>query len=402
MYFSPRECWPLNTGARLRDYHLASQLARRARVTYLGLRAHMEPPADPPPDSSGFEHVIVAPREPAYTPWKLLRGFTGPHPVSTLNYWSAAAETALTQTLDAGFDTVQIEGVHLVQYLPAIRAHAPGAAIVADWHNIESELLWRYAAASPNPARRMFARRTAVLVERAEARLLEGCDCHTVASDRERVRLQERCPRARLETLPNGVDVEHYASLQPQPDARDIVFVGSMDYHANIQAAQWMVRNAWPQIRAASPGLRLVLAGRRPTAAVRALASADIEVTGTVNDVRPYYERAMAVVAPLQVGSGTRLKILEAMAAGVPVVSTRLGAEGLEVHGEADILFAETGEEFAAAIARLRSSPDLRNRLAIAGRALATERYDWRRLGDLLFQIHQKAARASAFNPSSR
>src|SRR5215213_2785233 len=140
LYFSSRECWPLTTGARLRDYHLAKELAKTAQVTYLGLRAPNEQPADLPPSSSGFEQVIIVPRDRPYSPGKLLRGFLGPDPVTVLNYSSSTIAAALDNILRrAPFDTVQLEGVHLVGYLPAIRNAAPSAAVLADWHNIESE-----------------------------------------------------------------------------------------------------------------------------------------------------------------------------------------------------------------------------------------------------------------------
>jgi glycosyltransferase involved in cell wall biosynthesis len=214
-----------------------------------------------------------------------------------------------------------------------------------------------------------------------------------VASDRERIELQQRSPSAALDTLPNGVDVDHYAGLGNLQNEirRDVLFVGSMDYHANIDAALWMVREAWPQIRLLCPGLRLAIVGRKPAPSVRALAADDIVITGTVDDVRPFYARALAVAAPLRVGSGTRLKILEAMAAGVPVVSTRLGAEGLDIHDQRDILLADTGEAFATAISRLASTPELRQRLALAGRELVVQSYDWASLGERLYAIHQRA-----------
>src|SRR5947209_7785711 len=167
LYFSPRECWPLTSGARLRDYHLARQLARNAEVTYLGLRAANQSAEEPPPASSGFAKVVIVPRDRAYTVGKLLRGFAGPDPVTVLNYFSPSIVSVLESILLATpFDTIQMEGVHLVRYLAAIRKADSAVGVLADWHNIESETLWRYAETDRNPARRVFARRTAALVER--------------------------------------------------------------------------------------------------------------------------------------------------------------------------------------------------------------------------------------------
>jgi sugar transferase (PEP-CTERM/EpsH1 system associated) len=396
LYLSLRECWPPNSGARLRDYHLARQLAGRAELTYFGMRAPNDEPSVPPPPSSGFADAQTITRERPYTPAKLARGLLGPHPVSVLNYWSSSMASAIDRTLRLErFDTVQLEGVHLVRYVPVIRAADPSTAIVADWHNIESELLQRYARNNSSLAKRLYAQRTAYLVERAESTLLTQCDRHTVVSDRERETLMHRAPAAVVETLPNGVDVRFFDQVAA-PDGlepkREILFVGSMDYHANIDAVQWMVREAWPLVRRRCPGLQLTIVGREPSLAVRALAAEDIQITGTVEDVRPYYQRALAVVVPLRVGSGTRLKILEAMAARVPVVSTPLGAEGLAVENAVNVLLAGTGDEFAGAISQLASTPDLRLRLVREGHRLVETLYDWTSLGSALYEIHGDAS----------
>jgi glycosyltransferase involved in cell wall biosynthesis len=393
LYFSPRECWPLTTGARLRDYYLARELARNASVTYLGMRAPQAPPEAPPPSEAGFAEVAIAPRERAYGLLRLLRGAAGPLPVTILNYWSHQVAAALERILrSARFDTVQIEGVHLLPYVALIRKTSPRAAVIADWHNIESEILTRYSGGARGFARRIFARRTAVLTARAEDQLLSLCACHTVSSARERDKLHARNAQARIEVVPNGVDVEYYAHVNPLDGPRQIVFVGSMDYHANVDAATWMVREIWPTLKLRLPALQFIIVGRKPTPEVKALAGPDIVVTGTVEDTRPFYQRALAAVVPLRIGSGTRLKILEAMAAGVPVVSTRLGAEGLDVADGENILIADRPADFAATVQRLAVEPPWRNSLIDRGRQLVAESYDWQALGRRLYQIHCAAA----------
>src|SRR5208282_5448747 len=134
---------------------------------------------------------------------------------------------------------------------------------------------------------------------------------------REREKLQARVPTANIHVVPNGVDVPYYSI---SPAARNqLLFVGSMDYSANIDAVLWFAGEVWPEISRRHPNLSFVIAGREPAPQVRALAASDrIVVTGSVADIRPFYAGALAALAPLRVGSGTRLKILEAMAAGVP------------------------------------------------------------------------------------
>jgi len=381
LYFSPRDCWPLTTGARLRDYHLAQGLAVHSQLSYLALTAPGAPRPAPLPPEAGFEQILIE-RDASYTPAKLLGGLLGPVPVTLRNYSSARAAQALTDLLAReDYDIVQIEGIHLAEYVRVIRRGAPRAAIVADWHNIESELMARYAETVPSWPKRIYAQRTAALIERSEQRLLRECDLHTVVSERERQKLLARCPEARIEVVPNGVDLGFYSQISRDPStARNIIFVGSMDYHANIDAAVWLVGSIWPLVRGQSPGgaARLQIVGRQPVAEVRALAAADVEITGTVEDVRPYYAGALTLVVPLRVGGGTRLKILEAMAAGVPVISTALGAEGIDAENDVHIFIRDSEADIFNCIQALQTDPELGKRVAEAGKRLAYQKYSWK------------------------
>ncbi len=397
LYFSPRQCWPRDTGAKLRDYYLASQLAARCPVTYLGLRDPAEASSEPPADS-GFAAYHAVEREATYTVSKLVRGLIGPTPLTVLNYSSARVSRILADILQAGsFDAVQIEGVHLSAYLPVIRAAASRPVILSDWHNIESEILHRYSQVNPSPMRRAYAWRTASLLEAAETQLLDACDVHTVTSEREHGRLQARNPAAEIHVVPNGVDVQYFAAPETDPGAprTSLLFAGSMDYSANVDAAVWFVNDIWPELSRQHPALSFTIVGRDPKPEVRALAADRVRVTGTVPDVRPYYAGALAAVVPLRFGSGTRLKILEAMAAGIPVISTRLGAEGLDLEDGAHLLLADSASEMIAAVSRLAASPELWLRLSRSGREVVSRLYDWRALAENLYRIHCAAVERS-------
>jgi glycosyltransferase involved in cell wall biosynthesis len=398
LYFAPHECWPATSGARLRNYYFARELAGRCRVTLLGLRQPGDPASKPPPEDAGLVRAIVLEKDPSYSLAKILRGLAGPVPITILNYFSPRVNAALEKILEEGaFDVVQLESVHLMQYLPAIRAARSRPLVLADWHNIESELMRRYAETVRSQARRLVAWRTARLIEAAERKLLAAADAHIVASERERGKLAALHP-AKIHVVPNGVDVAHFSDTeiaaacnrlrQPADGRRGLLFVGMMDYHANIDGVVWFVREVWPELRRRLAHPQLTIVGRNPSEEIRRLAASDVVVTGTVEDVRPFYATAAAVVVPLRVGSGTRLKILEAMAAGVPVVSTRLGAEGLDVEDGRNILLADTAAEMCAAMEKLEASAGLSVSLRRHGRELVGARYDWRILGEQLFRIH--------------
>jgi len=358
------------------------------------------------PDDSGFARIVTLNKSRTYSPSKIVRGLIGPTPITVLNCWSSRSVAQLAGVLRSNqFDTVQIEGVHLVEYLPIIREARGCPAIIVDLHNIESEIMWRYAKTSGNWAKKIAAKRTAKLIERAEDRLLATCATHTVTSERERQKLLARRPGANIQVIPNGVDTSFYTAKEIAETCRQngqtrwkqtILFVGSMDYHANIDGVIWFSRAAWPEIARNHPDMHFIIVGRDPAPEVRALASDRIHVAGTVDDVRPFYASAVAAVVPLRSGSGTRLKILEAMAAGVPAVSTRLGAEGIDLEHDVHILLADSGPEMVAAVDRVASSDETRARLSLAARALVSRVYDWSIIGEQLYGLHENLVAAGA------
>jgi glycosyltransferase involved in cell wall biosynthesis len=408
LYFAPHQIWPINSGNRVRSYHLARQLAARSSVTFVEMRQAGEEPHIVP-DDSGLARVITLNKGQSYTPSKILRGLAGPTPVTLLNCWSIQAASQLSEVLRSRqFDTVQIEGVHLMNFLPIIQGAPSSPALVVDWHNIESEVMWRYAKTTDNWAKKIAAKRTAKLIERAEERLLDTCATHTVASERERQMLLTRRPCADIRVVPNGVDTSFYTATKIAEACRrsgqgnskqTILFVGSMDYHANVDGVTWFSRAAWPEIARNHPDLQFTIVGRDPAPEVRALDSDRIHITGTVDDVRSFYASALAAVVPIRSGSGTRLKILEAMAAGVPVVSTRLGAEGIEAEDGVHVQLADSAPEIAAAVHRIVSSAEMRSRMLQAARALVCRVYDWSIIGKQLCGIHADLVESSA--PSS-
>ena len=396
LQFAPRVCWPLDTGAKLRNYHLARVLAQQAHVVLLAFTDHKQSSAALP---KLYEQVVTVERDSAYTFAKMVRGVLGQTPLPVLNYTTAPMKRALEHLLrEQDFDIIQIESIHLVSYLANIREAGIREAgerpvVVCDWHNIESDLMRRYSEREPARLRRAYARRTARLTSEFEKRALREFDAHIVVSQRDAERLRNLNPDARIFVIENGVDTAFYSDPGARDEslARRIVFVGSMDYHANIDGALGFAREVWPRLRDRHPELIFTIVGKDPAPEVRDLAQIPgIEVTGTVDDVRPFYCEAIAAVVPLNVGGGSRLKILEAMAAGVPVVSTALGAEGLDVQHDENIMIADTNEQLVEAIISVVENKARRNQLSAAGRALVSSRYDWSSLGASLFGAYEK------------
>ncbi len=350
-----------------------------------------------PPEARLFEELLTARRNRAYTPGKVLRGMVGPVPVTVLNYASGDVKACLRSVLkERPFDAVQLETSNLFSYLEIIRA-APGRpAVLLDWHNVDSELMSRYASETKSLPKKLTARRTAKLLDRLETRLVTLCDAHTVVSEREKAKLLERNSEANVTVIPNGVDTSAFAYSEATHPGTTLLFVGSMDYHANIDAVTWFAKKVWPAVARRFPTLEFAIVGRSPGREIRLLACDKIQVTGTVPDVRPFYAKALAVVVPLRVGGGTRLKILEAMAMGVPVISTTLGAEGIAVEDGKNILLADSEEQMLNALERIVTDCVFRRSLTAAARELVVKRYDWTSIGNQLYETHSEIAQARA------
>jgi glycosyltransferase involved in cell wall biosynthesis len=280
-------------------------------------------------------------------------------------------------------DVVHFDHVHAAQLLPDARAIAPRARTVMDAHNVEAQVAERLAEVSRWPLS-LVLRRQAAAIARLERRTVRGVDAVLTCSELDAAALRQAGARE-VHVVPNGVELRTLpSSLEPRDR---VCFVGSFDWRPNVDAAMVLAREVWPRMRAADPGLRLTLIGRKPPPLVRELAAEDIEVTGRVDDVAPWLLRSFATAMPLRAGSGTRLKVLEAAAARVPIVATRLASEGLPFEDGKHLLHAESAEEFVGALLRLRREPDLGPRLTDAAWELA-QSYDWRRIGARLVQLY--------------
>lgn len=398
LFLSPRQSWPALSGAKLREYHLARALGRRAELTYV----YFSEPGQVPLTANALPfaaRIIAVPKPSVYGPWNLMRGMVGKWPLPVLNYTSSQMVSALSQ-LDAspGYDLVHLESIHMTRYVEALeRILRKPLRVTYNWHNIESEAMRRYAESTPSKSRRIYAGVTAAKLETLEREILEKAFGHIVCSEREAQQLRCIAPAARIAVVENGVDCGYFADPQsgPDPGVRNrnrIVFVGKMDYYPNVEAAIAFAQKTWPAVRDGLKGSTLTIAGANPTAAVEALANLPgIEVTGTVEDLRPYYRDALAAVVPLRTGGGTRLKILEAMAAGVPVVSTPLGAEGLMVTPGTDILISDPDDpaSWLRHLTELAQSGERRKEITTRALHLVNARYDWNTLGQSLIEIYE-------------
>ncbi|MBA2625519.1 MAG: glycosyltransferase [Acidimicrobiia bacterium] len=260
--------------------------------------------------------------------------------------------------------------VEYAQLLPWVARLRPPNLVHAS-HNVESALVASWARTRKLPARLAITAEAAG-VRRLERRLLGRASVVSVVSENDRHRLPGAARR--VVVCPNGVDP---APPLPTSEERLAVFVAQLGWRPNADAATWLAQDVWPLVRTARPEARLALVGRDPGPEVRALAGASVEVTGAVPSVRPWLARAALALAPLRAAGGSRLKILEALDAGRPVVATRLGAEGLEDLVGSGVVLADDAQGLANAIISLLDDPREASRLGTLGHQAVEARYGW-------------------------
>jgi polysaccharide biosynthesis protein PslH len=373
---------PVDKGGRIRTHAMLRELKRRHHVTYLTLDDGGAA-ADAVARADEYCHALeripfrAAPKFSAGFYADLLRNLASPLPWFVARYRSAAMRRAIAeQVRTGGYDAVVcdflVPAVNLPRRLPC--------ATVLFQHNVEAAIWKRHAEVERNPLKRAYLRlqwRRAVRYEGAACRRFD----HVVAvspDDREAMRRDYGVQA--VTDVPTGVDTDFFRpSGTVAADPHALVFTGSMDWMPNVDAIRHFAQSILPRIRAAVPDVTLTVVGRDPHPDVRALAEADpsITVTGRVDDVRPYMERAALYVVPLRVGGGTRLKIPEAMGMEMPIVSTTVGAEGLPLRDGEHVVLADDPERFADAVVALLRDPPRARRMGAAAAALVREHFGW-------------------------
>ena len=371
---------PVDTGGKIRSYNLLRQLVARHPETVL--LSYYSGARDERYEREVAEHLpgAVTVHTNAPDAGALRQGL---HYLRRLPHPAPYAVTKFTdpevRRLVAAWDREGRFDVMVCDFLSASLnfPRAPRTPAVLFQHNVESALWRRQAAHEPHPLKRLAFRVEAAKMLRYERATVRRFRHVVAVSEHDRQLMSEMTDPARISVTPTGVDLAQYRAAAGRAAAEPLVlFLGSMDWEANIDGVDYFCREVWPAVLRAVPGARFRVVGRNPHPRVQRLASESVEVTGTVPSVVEHLHEAAVFVVPLRVGGGTRLKIYEAMAAGKAVVSTTVGAEGLDVAHGRDILLADDANTFAAFVVRLLRDKDERARFERAAAETAA-RYDW-------------------------
>lgn len=374
-------------GGRMRAYQLLRALATRHELTLVGFTYSDETHAPPP-----FPiQIIDVPWEmpPLYQKMYSEDPEVSQHAHQVLQceieepwfvsyFQSPILRDMLTRlTRDESFDLILIEDSDMAQYLPVL---PPDIAKVLDFQNVYTLLAKRaYEDISPGPKKEQ-AIREFERTQRFEKGVASQCQFCLACSDQEAAAARDLLGIKHIEVVPNGVDTSFFTPSETTTAGDSLLFTGTMSYPPNIEAVRFFTKDILPLIHRDMPNVRLHIVGMKPTEEVARLASDTTIIHGGVPDIRPYYANADIVVVPLLHGGGTRLKILEAAASGKAIVTTALGAEGLDFVPGKDLVIADSAADFAKAVLALAKDDTRRRELGRNARRTSLK-YNWQKIG---------------------
>ena len=403
LLLTPQLPYPPHQGTSLRNFHMLKALSQEHDITLLSFTDGTETV-----DTSPLQkYCRVLPPLPA--PYRaqgtrLKQLLTSPLPDIALRLkseeFSAALEKALRSTQ---YDAVQVEGIELASYIHQIKNAYPEVKIVLDCHNAETELQRRARDVDLHyPSRWLAAAYSSVQIGRLarfEAWAMGVSDTVIAVSNTDRSYLSpmNSSKPGGIKVIPNTIDVAEYDRHRADSEGLsfDLVFTGKMDYRPNVDGVLWFAETVWPTLRDLCPAITWAIVGQKPHSRLEILRGKEgITITGFVPQIHPYLAASSIYIVPLRIGSGTRLKILEAMAASLAVVSTRIGAEGFDIEDGKEMVVAESPTEWVDAIQGLLANKERRILLGAAAHEFAW-RYDWRTIIPQINQIYSTLLRGN-------
>lgn len=394
--------YPLDTGAKIRSYNLIKHLVQHHQITLVSFQNTTEDIQKVHALRNFCTDVKTIPRSDVNRTINkyglLFLNLFSYYPYNIQKQYSRKMERVIANWTNEGkFDLLHCDSLQVSRNALSLNSLPK----ILTEHNLESVIFRRYCEKETNLIKKLYIYLQWLKLRRYEEMACKSFDYCVACSEHDKKILSDMVDSQKIHVIPNGVDTEyfrptnHHLSLRtysPQPNS--LIFTGSMDWLPNEDAMVYFTSCIFPLIKKKIPKVMLSIVGRNPTKKLKGLTKEDrsIEVTGRVDDVRPYIARSSVYVVPLRIGSGTRLKILEAMAMGKPVISTTIGCEGIEATPGENIMVADDPKDFAEKTVELLRDSELRQKIGRAGRLLVEERYDWQRIAKLLDHVWKNAA----------
>jgi sugar transferase (PEP-CTERM/EpsH1 system associated) len=397
LYISPFLPYPPDDGDKIRMFNLIKRISRQHEISIIALIKSPQETRSVPELKKYCAHVETVVEQNLSRPMKLkalFQGLISKEPLESRLILSGQILNKIRElTTQDCYDIVQIEHTFMAPSIKAVAGSCHAKTIIVI-HNIGFIQYSRLVKTEKRFLSRIRTYANYKMLRKWEIQLLEKFDkCMTVSGLNKAI-IQSINPNLDIAVIENGVDIEHYRPLPRNSHSQNLLFVGLMSYDANHDAVLYFYRKVFPLIESRMPGCRFFIVGKGPRREIRNLARANnVVVTGYVNDVSPYYQESDIFVVPLRSGGGTRLKILEAMALGRPVISTSVGCEGLDVVDGQHLLIANDPKLFAEKTVQLIKDKVLWERLVQNARALVENRYSWATIAEQLLNVYSSGAR---------
>jgi len=385
--------YPPDSGPKVKTWNVLKYLARNHQVTLVSFVR-----GDQSEDvrvlerlCEGGVHTVPMERGKVRDAWYMLRSVITGQPFLMARDSRAAMHRLVNRlTMERRFDVAHADQLNMAQYAERV----PGAFKILDEHNALWLLYKRLWKTMPPGPRKGLLGRDWRMLKSYEGRLAREFDAVLAVSREDKAALQEAAGEPiDITVIPIAIDTDEVTPVQRESNPRHVLHIGTMYWPPNIDGVLWFAHQVFPLIHQACPDVQFDVVGARPPQEIIALGGegTGINVTGYVRDPMPYLQRAALMVVPLRAGGGMRVKILNALAQGIPIVSTTLGCEGIAVTPERDILVGDTPDAFAVQVLRVLNNPAFGRQLSVNGRRLAEEVYDYRRACRALDEVYARA-----------
>jgi polysaccharide biosynthesis protein PslH len=392
LYLSQLMPYPPDAGPKVRAYHVLQYLAQKHQVTLLAFTRPGDTEASLKHVAKLCEdvHVVLMERKRSRDLMALSFSLlSGESFIIRRDFMPEMASTVDKLLLSGKFEAVHADQLWMAQYALRAKKVAPGASLVLDQHNACFQIFQRLSLREKNPFKRLFLVREGRELKRYEALACSQFD-RVVTVTREDQAILEKLVfskatdhKPQFTTIPICVDTQTVSQVSPKTDAKDVLHLGTMFWLPNVEGVLWFAYEVWPKVVAQLPQATFTIAGKNPPAEIQALSNSSngktsIRVPGYVHNPQPYLEDAAVFIVPLLSGGGMRVKIVDAWRWGVPVVSTTIGAEGIQCRPGENLLIADQAEDFAQAVVRVLLDPVRSQHLRVNGRRWVEEHYEWR------------------------
>jgi len=382
--------YPPDTGAKIRTFNLLKRVASDYEITLISFgREEKEKEKIEALRKFCKRIILISEKKSKWT--SFLCSIAGRLPYSIRRYYSSKMERLIKKLINSeNFDLIHCDSLQMSFNLRSVNSIPK----VLTEHNVESQIWQRWASEEKNFLKRYFIKGQYKKISCYEFEILKMFDCCIAVSEEDKKIIEENSQIKKVWVVPNGVDCDYFdpdkmKSLHLLEKEFSLIFTGSLDWYPNQDALIYFFTEIYPLLKKRIPQISINIVGRNPSKSILKFARRDnsINIVGRVEDIRPFIFASQIFVVPLRIGGGTRLKILEAMAMAKPVISTSVGAEGLGVTHEENIILADNPYEFASKILRLFEDKNLREKIGKNARQFVKEKYDWNIVAEKLVKV---------------